>query len=381
MDTTCQNDKTLKPDDKKQKYYSVFGTGAWIENDYVVKTCPLCGENYSFHFVGLTGIWQCISCNKSGKYAELQELLKEDVIWQDKFAELQHPTAPEGLIQVGKYIQPPSSKNTATGFSEIDTRISGLGESALTIVSGKRGQGKSTWCSQLSLNLLNNGAKICFYSGELSASVFQNWIVKQAAGSKYLDHYVDQFGADRYHVEPFIESRIKSWMIDKYILYDNTVTKSSERNSILERFLMAKRYYGCNYFFVDNLMTAKYTKDTDRDYFRQQSNFAGELTDFAMQEKVHVVLVAHPKKGESGDYNDDVAGLSDITNRASNVFYIRRLDEKEKEKLEYDSVLYISKNRDYGALGEIGFDFKIDSKRFVPVAGTVTEQYDWEDEL
>lgn len=379
----CQSDKTQKPDEQKQKFYDVFGEGGWIGNDYVVKTCPLCNENYSFHFIGLTGIWECVSCNKSGKYSELQELLKEDIVWQDKFSELQHPSAPEGLIQLGKYIQPPTSKNIATGFGEIDTRISGLGEGALTIISGKRGQGKSTWCSQLSLNLVNNGAKICFYSGELSASVFQNWIIKQAAGSKYLQHYIDQFGADRYHVEPFIEGRIKSWLIDKYILYDNSVTKSSERNSILERFVMAKRYYGCNVFFVDNLMTAKYTKDTDKDYFRQQSNFAGELVDFAMQEKVHVVLVAHPKKGESGDFNDDVAGLSDITNRASNVFYIRRLDEteKQKEKLDYDSALHISKNRDYGALGSIGFDFKIDSKRFVPVVGTSTESFEWESEL
>jgi twinkle protein len=213
--------------------------------------------------------------------------------------------------------------------------------------------------------------------------MFQAWVVKQAAGSKYLEHYVDDFGADRYRVEPFIEERIKSWLIDKFILYDNGIVKSSERNSILERFLLAKRYYDCKYYFVDNLMTAKYTRDTDRDYFRQQSNFAGELTDFAMQEKVHVMLVAHPKKGESGDLNDDVAGLSDITNRASNVFFMKRLDDadREKKKVDYDNVLEITKNRDYGALVEVGFDFKVDSKKYIPVVGRTIESYGWESEL
>jgi len=381
MESQCQSGKQQDKNEKKQKYYDIFGEGGWIGNDYVVKDCPLCNEHYSFHFIGLTGIWQCVSCNKSGKYAELQTILKEDIMWDDKFAELEQPSAPDGLIQLGKYIAPKAGHSVATGFTELDTRLSGLTECALTIVSGRRGDGKSSWCGQLALNLINGGGKVCFYSGELSAATFQSWIVKQAAGSKYLTHYVDAFGADRYHVEPFIEGRIKSWLIDKFILYDNSVNKSSERNSILERFMMAKRYYNCNYFFVDNLMTAKYTKDVDRDYFRQQSNFAGELTDFAMQEHVHVILVAHPKKGESGDFNDDVAGLSDITNRASNVFYIQRLSDADVAKLGYDSLLNISKNRDHGALAKIGFEFKKDSKRFIPIDGRAIEEYSWEMEL
>jgi twinkle protein len=194
---------------------------------------------------------------------------------------------------------------------------------------------------------------------------------------------VDDFGADRYHVEQFIEDRIKSWLLDKFLLYDNGIVKSSERNSILERFFLAKKYYDCKYFFVDNLMTARYTKDVDRDYFRQQSNFAGELTDFAMQEKVHVLLMAHPKKGESGDLNDDVSGLSDITNRASNVFFIKRLDEKDriKDGVDYDNLFVISKNRDHGVLGELGLDFKKDSKKYIPVVGKTIESYGWENEL
>lgn len=383
MESQCQSKKQDNPDksEKVQKYYAIFGDGGWIGNDYVVKNCPICNEPYTFYFTGLTGIWTCANCRKGGKYAELQEILKEDIMWDDKFAELEQPSAPEGLIQVGKYIPPKAGSSVATGFTELDIRLSGLSECAMTILSGKRGQGKSTWASQLALNLVNGGGRVCFYSGELSAATFQSWIVKQAAGSKYLSHYVDSFGADRYHVEPFIEDRIKSWLIDKFILYDNSVTKSSERNSILERFMMAKRFYNCNYFFVDNLMTAKYTKDVDRDYFRQQSNFSGELTDFAMQEKVHVVLVAHPRKGESGDFNDDVAGLSDITNRASNVFFLQRLTDSEVAKMGYDSLLNISKNRDHGALAKIGFEFKKDSKRFIPIDGRTIETFAWEEEL
>jgi twinkle protein len=212
------------------------------------------------------------------------------------------------LIQIGKYIPPEKSRCISTGFSTLDQKIGGLSLSSVSLLTGKSGEGKSTVSGQLALNAINAGGRVCFYSGELSAAMFQSWIIKQAAGGKYLEHYIDSFGADRYHCDPFIESRIKSWLIDKFILYDNSVTKSSEMDSILKRFMVARQYYGCNVFFIDNLMTARYTTDMERDFNRQQSNFVGKIVDFAQQQQSHVILIAHPRKTDSGDINDDVAG-------------------------------------------------------------------------
>jgi len=364
-----------------ESQYSLFGTGGWIEDRYILKECPLCNEEYSFHFQGLTGQWRCTSCNKAGDTQNLKEILKDDLFLMDRIAELQQPGAPEGLINVGTYIPPKRGASIASGFSLIDQKLSGLYETELTIISGKRGEGKSTIAGQFALNVINAGGRVCFYSGELNAGMFQSWTVSQAAGSAYMNKYIDPFGADRYTVDAFIEQRIKSWLKDRLILYDNSIKRASERNSILERFLTAKKYYGCNVFFVDNLMTAKYTKDGERDYFRQQSNFAGELVDFAHQEHAHVILLAHPKKGDTGDDNDNVAGLSDITNRASNVFTIHRLTPDERKREDFDSLVTISKNRNYGALAKLGFNFDIASKRFIPISGTVIERYGWEGEL
>ena len=77
-----------------------------------------------------------------------------------------------------------------------------------------------------------------------------------------------------------LNAELKEWLGLKMILYDNTIVKSSERNTILERFAKAHDYYGCELFFVDNLMTARYAIDSDRDYYRAQSNFVGQLVDF-----------------------------------------------------------------------------------------------------
>ena len=64
-----------------------------------------------------------------------------------------------------------------------------------------------------------------------------------------------------------------------------------------------------------------------------------------MERNVHVVLVAHPRKGDSGDINEDVGGSSDITNRASNVVQITRLSEEKALEMGYGSVATIAKNR------------------------------------
>lgn len=369
-------------DENKKRYYSIF-KGGWIDSDYVLAECPLCGEKYSFSFAGLTGVWRCASCNKGGNFAHLKELLAEDVLWSDKFSELAQPSAPEGLIQIGKYIPPKEGIRFSTGFSAIDQKLGGLNTSEVSVLTGKTGEGKSTFAGQLALNLMQSGAKICFYSGELSAATFQAWILKQSAGERYLDHYVDEFGADRYHVEPYAEGRIKSWLTDRFILYDNSVHRSSERNEMLDRFLMAKRYYGCNFFFIDNLMTAKYTKDNERDYNRQQGNFVGELMDFAMQEQSHVILIAHPRKMDTGDINDDIAGTKEIANRVNNIFQIHRLSEEEAKKAPepMESLFTISKHRDDGEHTKIGLRFDKPSKRFRPTAGDCIRSYDWEREM
>lgn len=363
-----------------EQAYLALGAGGWVDNAWVVKECPLCGEHYTFHFAGLTGMWVCNGCNKNGDFKDLKFVAKDDILLVDRVAELIQPTAPKGLIQVGSYIPPPQGQSISTGFNSLDKKIDGITMSELYIVAGKSGAGKSTMTSQIALNMIEVGARVCFYSGELSAARFQRWMTRQAAGQKYCKPFINQFGAERYAVETHISQLVHSWFMDKLILYDNSVRRSSERSSILERFVQAKKYFDCNVFFVDNLMTAKYTKDTERDYWRQQSNFVSELIDFAHQENVAVILVAHPKKMDTGNFNDNIAGSSEITNKADNIMTIQRLfDEKEIAENGCETVVTVSKDREEGEIAKLGFNFDKSSKRFIPKSGSYTERYGWED--
>ena len=352
-----------------------LGRGTWVDDTYVVDTCPICTGNYTFRY-RKSGLWECVDCKNRGFENDLVSVVT-DLFVKRNLQNLDKPKPPDGLVVVSEYRKPKHDKVILTGFNKLDRLLGGLVSGQLTVLTGKRSHGKSTFGGQMALNAVNEDKPVCFYSGELCSGMFQNWLMLQAAGERYLNGYVDVTGAERWQVDAYAERRIKEWLGLKMILYDNTIVKSSERNTILERFAKAHDYYGCELFFVDNLMTARYAIDSDRDYYRAQSNFVGQLVDFAMERNVHVVLVAHPRKGDSGDINEDVGGSSDITNRASNVVQITRLSEEKALEMGYGSVATIAKNRNYGDIGKIALNFEKGSKRFV--CSGMVDRYGWED--
>jgi hypothetical protein len=80
-------------------------------------TCPLCGEAHAMQIYE-GDIWRCISCNKTGDYDTLKDLMGDDLaILVDRLGK---PKPPEGLIVVSEYIKPKTGTSTATGFKPLD---------------------------------------------------------------------------------------------------------------------------------------------------------------------------------------------------------------------------------------------------------------------
>ena len=92
-------------------------------------------------------------------------------------------------------------------------------------------------------------------------------------------------------------------------------------------------------FFLDNFMQIDIKSDN---VFQEQTNIMEKLRTFAVNKKVHIHLVAHPRKTERfqvrlAEY--DILGSSNLSNKAYNIISIMRMDKikndnKEKEKLE-----------------------------------------------
>lgn len=347
-----------------------------------VENCPICSEQWSFRFIGKNGVWECSACGIAGDWNDLvKQLMKYPEIWEQRIAAAGTPEPPQGLVVLSQYFQPLNQdKRISTGFDGLDGLTDGFSMGSLTVITGKRGSGKSTFASQLALNAIQTGAGVCFYSGELNTLMFSEWMFAQAAGPNHVVQLQGENKRIRYKASANAEKRIRAWMGEKMILYDNEIIKSDEQNSILDRFKEARQRFGCSLFFIDNLMSAKFAATQERDFYRQQSNFVRDLVVFAHEYHSHVVLMAHPRKMTAGDPNDDIAGTADITNLATNVLRVSRLDDKEREKynLTCDSIIALTKNREYGDLAQLPFMYDPASRRFTHETGNQIQHYGWE---
>ena len=278
---------------------------------------------------------------------------------------IERPAA--GLLDMAEVerVDPMSQPSVLSGIQTLDASTGGFFAGELSVWTGKRGAGKSTLLGQVLLNAIDQGQRVCAYSGELSAWRFKDWISMQAAGSTHLTEQRDPFsGKLFYQIDPSIRPLLDDWWRGQFFLYDNKVASASDEDSILKTFEYAVRRYGCSVFLVDNLMSARFRAMRDSDFFRAQSSFTGRLVEFAKKHEVHIHLVAHPRKTSSRLEADDVGGSGDITNLADNVFSLERLDAVSAEEKGYDTVLTVLKNRSFGSTVSVGMSFDPRTRRF-----------------
>ena len=258
------------------------------------------------------------------------------------------PAPIKGVLDVStiNYIDPASIPRILTGIPRLDNMIGGFEEAGVTILSGQRGEGKSTIASTFLLKGIEQGYSCCAYSGELSAARFLDWILLPATESKYVTYVTDPRSGKRICKVPAeIQERIKNWMAGKFYLFDNGyVFEEDSSTAVIKCFEMCARRYGCKLFLIDNLMSLLTTSDEEN---KAQAKFMAKVKAFASKYKVHVLVVAHPRKEKAGSTfsNDTVSGSSVITNLADNVFSI------EKPNIR------VTKNRSYGETGFIQCDY------------------------
>lgn len=286
-----------------------------------------------------------------------------------------------GLVELSDVacFDPRNVPVVASGFDPLDKAIGGFSPGQISIWTGKRGSGKSTVVSQILLNAVDAGQRVCAYSGELQAEVFKSWTTLQAAGFGHITQCTDaRTGHAFWMPDKVAEERINAWLRGHWWLYDQR-TSPNDVDSVLALYEFAVRRYGCNIFLCDNLMSLRYGHGTEVDIYRAQSEFVGALVRFAQKYSVHVHIVAHPRKSngqaEITDA-DEVGGSGDITNRADNVFALVRLSKEQARQHHYNTMLSVLKNRAYGYTGQIALCFDEKSRRFTWRNGQY-RQYGW----
>lgn len=247
-----------------------------------------------------------------------------------------------------------------TGLKELDSVIGGLYFGQVVLLTGKRGEGKSTLLSQLLVEAMDQNYSIFAYSGELADYHFKRWMDFQAAGPEFITTQKSIYGEEYYQIPNDIVERINAWYRGRAYIYDNNSVDDNEMESLISTIEHTIQRYDVKVVAVDNLMTAMdFTGD---DIYKAQSAFVKALKNIALKYNVVVILVAHPRKtqmdGKPGAElgNDDVSGSSDITNRVDLVMAYSRNYGKTNpdDTMQADSRLSVTKNRLTGKLTQKG---------------------------
>lgn len=274
-----------------------------------------------------------------------------------------------------------------TGFVELDKKIGGLYMSEVTVLSGSNGGGKSSWLNSVLLNIVEQGHKVALWSGELRADILKTWIQMVAAGKNNLRQ--SQYDDGRFYVPDNIGEKIDKWLDGKFFLYNNEYGNVASQIINDVKTLASA---GVKVFVIDNLMATN-LDCYDGDKNDRQKQYILDLKDIAMKEKLHIIVVAHPRKSIAFLRKNDISGTGDIINAVDNCFIFHRCNEDFKHAIsefytpqianyyaQFGNVLSVEKNRLMGVVDYMcGFFYEIESRRF---KNTIDEniRYGWEKE-
>lgn len=289
---------------------------------------------------------------------------------------------PDGVINVSeleyKYYDDKTDEVIETGFSDYDSVVEDWKTGELTVVFGRNGEGKTTYISQVIGHCLNQKVPTFLYSGELSGNKIQEWLYKQVvAGKKNTQFQTKTKYKMKYEIKPTIIKAVKKWHNENFFLYDRSFKKDAD--GFFKVVELAVKKYGIKLLVIDNLMAI--LEENADSILNDQANFTQKCKDFAVENNIHVVLLAHPNKGKTelqeikGNLEkNDISGTGNISNKADNIIAIERVwDEAE----EVDGILSSLKDREGGNRFELHFKFSTDTLRFYNDRCLEQNNYNW----
>ena len=273
-----------------------------------------------------------------------------------------------------------------TGVAELDRVLGGgIYYGQVCLLSGKRGEGKSTFMSQLFAEALDQGLNSFVYSGELRNADFKRCLNSQLAGANNMSMRINEFNEEEWYLEKDVSQRISQWYRGRAFIYDTDSISGDDKIDLLGTIKRVITQNAVRFVCIDNLMTAMDIYAGKDDLYNAQGKFVGELKSIARKYNIAIVLIAHQRKSGTNQVqtdtfdNDTVSGSSDVTNKVDIVINYSRAKEEE----QYDSNIQVGKNRLVGTLrrgdNAIKMVYSPKTKR-VYAYRSLDKRYGWEKE-
>jgi AAA domain len=215
-----------------------------------------------------------------------------------------------------------------------------------SILSGRTGTGKTTLLRQVVCHLLKAGKNIFVATLEQDPAHYLIELAATAAGVEMptqaqLQSFLDTYGP-----------QLKLWGLIGVAEYKKILATVRDLAAA-----------GLHYAVIDSLMML----DIDSQDFEAQRKFAALLSATVQAKKVHIILVAHPKKQMSADQEpstDDVCGSSNLVNLCYNAWFVRRGPETTADSGVTQMEVHNLKARTFGKLGTITGCFYYRQRQF-----------------
>ncbi|KAM4715079.1 twinkle mtDNA helicase [Anableps anableps] len=229
-----------------------------------------------------------------------------------------------------------------TRFPELNRILKGHRKGELTVFTGPTGSGKTTFISELALDLCMQGVNTLWGSFEINNVRLAKIMLTQFAMQR-LEENLEQydFWADKFEELP---------------LYFMTFHGQQNIKTVLDTMQHAVYLYDINHVIIDNLQFMMGQENLSVDKFAVQDHIIGVFRKFATNSSCHVTLIIHPRKEEDDRelQTASIFGSAKASQEADNVLI---LQEKKLVTCPGRRSLQVTKNRFDGDVGIFPLDF------------------------
>lgn len=249
-----------------------------------------------------------------------------------------------------------------TGWENLD-KVVNFQTSQLAIVTGRTNDGKSEWVDELVLRLaLKQHWKIGYWTPENTLLDHNRKLIEKLSGRTFVRRGTTQgVQPDQYHL-------CKQWIGENVSWIDLPFDQLTLDN-ILERSRTLVRKFGIRLLVLDPFNFIEKENNAQRSENAWDSHVVGAIRNFAFENDVMVILVAHPRKVEmqlDGRRRritiEDISGTADFGNKADYCFCVDRDDDHKIVTVSVDKV----RNKLLGSRGQAFFVYQRASGRYVP---------------